>query len=124
LADRRLDDVEVGRGQFLLVAGVAGIGKSRLLTAIGRKAHERGFKDSWGHLQPLDKDQPGGSILDFARTMRYTPALVPAGLEVLRLLEGAPTVGLTGRRRLALDIVDAILQAPDEPVLYCFEDVQ
>ena len=124
LVDRRLDDVDVGRGQFLLIAGIAGIGKTRLLWSIGQKARERGFVDLWGMLAPQDKDNPGGSIRDFARTMAYTPSLAPIGAKVLHLLETAPEMNLTGRRRLALDIVEAILAAPDDPTLYVFEDIQ
>ncbi len=124
LADRRLDDVERGSGQFLLVGGVAGIGKSRLLGAIGRKAADRGFIDSWGHLAPQDTDVPGASFRDFARTMAYTPALAPIGRDLLRLLEAAPDANLTGRRRLAQDIVDRILDGPDGATMYCFEDIQ
>ena len=101
-----------------------GIGKSRLLRAIGHKASERGFLDSWGFLAPQDRELPGGAILDQARTMRLTPALADAGKEILRLVESAPTASLTGRRRLALDIVDAFLGVPDEPTFLCFEDVQ
>ncbi len=124
LADRRLDDVEVGRGQFLLVGGVAGIGKSRFLASIGRKAAERGFIQSWGHLAPQDRDLPGASFRDFARTMQYEPSLAPTGVALLELIEKAPDASLTGRRRLALDIVELILAAPDRSILYCFEDIQ
>ena len=49
LAERRLDDVEAGRGQFLLVAGEAGVGKSRFMDAISRKATERGMTEAWGY---------------------------------------------------------------------------
>ena len=66
-------------------------------------------------LAPQDKDIPGGSIRDFARTMAYAPSLAPIGKTVLHLLETAPNVNLSGRRRLALDIVDAILAAPTIP---------
>ena len=52
LVDRRLDEVVAGRGQFLLLAGEAGIGKSRFLGAISRKAEERGFATSWGAARP------------------------------------------------------------------------
>ncbi|HET9456614.1 MAG TPA: ATP-binding protein, partial [Candidatus Limnocylindrales bacterium] len=38
LADRRLASAAAGDGQFVLLAGEAGIGKTRLLGAIGRRA--------------------------------------------------------------------------------------
>ena len=41
LAERRLAEAAAGRGQLLLLAGEAGIGKSRLLSAILRKAERR-----------------------------------------------------------------------------------
>ena len=114
----------VGRGQFLLVGGSAGIGKSRLLGAIGRKARERGFLESWGHLQPLDVDVPAASIRDLARTAASTPELAEAGRDILALLDVAAEANTGGRRKLALQVVDRLLAVPDRPVLYCFEDVQ
>ncbi len=47
-----------GRGQFLLVAGEAGIGKTRFLDAIDQKARERGFVGAWGLVAPQDSDVP------------------------------------------------------------------
>ena len=52
LADRRLDDVVAGHGQFLLLAGEAGIGKTRFLGAIVRKAEARGFRGAGGPSRP------------------------------------------------------------------------
>src|SRR5690349_16272078 len=75
LADRRLDDVETGRGQLLLVAGQAGIGKTRFLEAISQKAGERGFAWAGGYVAPQDRDVPSASILDMARSMLKTPGL-------------------------------------------------
>ncbi len=69
LADRRLDEVVAGRGHFLLVAGEAGIGKTRFLDAVTQKAEERGFAVDRGYLAPQDRDVPAASILDMARTM-------------------------------------------------------
>src|SRR5262245_14939038 len=69
LADRRLDDVEAGRGQLLLVAGEAGIGKTRFLDAVWQKADERGFIGTGGWVAPQDHDVPAASILDMARSM-------------------------------------------------------
>jgi hypothetical protein len=47
-AERRVADAAGGRGQFLLLAGEAGIGKSRLMAAIERKAIAAGFRASAG----------------------------------------------------------------------------
>jgi hypothetical protein len=73
LADQRLDDVAAGRGKFLLLAGEAGIGKTRLLAAIQRKAEARGFSAVAGALAPQDRDVPAASILDLARSMTRLP---------------------------------------------------
>ena len=117
LVDRRLDDVDVGRGQFLLVAGIAGIGKSRLLWSIGRKARDRGFRDAWGHLAPQDQDVPAASIRDFARTARIRAGLGPTmGRDILAMLECRTEVEPDGtseagaRRRRA-----ASSHVPDRP---------
>ena len=124
LVDRRLDEVDVGRGQFLLVAGSAGIGKSRFLSSIVHKARERGFDDTWSHLQPLDQDVPGGSIRDFARTAMSRPWSAEMGRDVLAMLETPRRTNVSGRRQFALDVVDRILEVPDRPVVYVFEDIQ
>jgi chromosomal replication initiation ATPase DnaA len=43
LVEGRLADAAAGSGRLLFVAGEAGIGKTRLLGAIARQAHARGF---------------------------------------------------------------------------------
>src|SRR4029077_3781292 len=43
LADRRIADAAAGRGQLLLTAGEAGIGKTRLLGSFAGKAQAAGF---------------------------------------------------------------------------------
>ena len=112
LADRRLDDVEAGRGQFLLVAGEAGIGKTRFLDAIDQKATERGFVTAWGFVAPQDHDVPAASILDLARSMVRMSAFEPLGRELLRLGDGAIDTDYVRRRRqLVMGVVDAILAA-------------
>jgi DNA-binding CsgD family transcriptional regulator len=124
LVDRRLDEVDVGHGQFLLVAGGAGIGKSRFLASAVQKARERGFAEVWSNLQPLDNDVPGGSLRDFARTAMVFPASADMGRDVLAMLEMPRRTNVSGRRQFALEIVDRILDEPDRPTAYVFEDVQ
>src|SRR4051812_48103401 len=85
LVDRRLDDVVAGRGQFLLLAGEAGIGKTRFLDAITRKAHARGLVSSGGALAPQDRDFPAASILDMARAMARVAHFRELGRRLLEL---------------------------------------
>ena len=54
LADRRLAEAAEGNGQLLLLAGQAGVGKSRLLQVILRKARTAGFKVARADLAPQD----------------------------------------------------------------------
>ncbi len=123
LADRRLDDVVAGRGQFLLVAGEAGIGKTRFLGAIGQKAAERGFVCNWGNVAPQDQDVPAASVLDLGRTMLRQPRFADLGRDLLALREATVEAGHL-RRQLVMDAVDRILAALTGPTLLGFEDLQ
>jgi hypothetical protein len=79
LVERRFGDVLDGRGQSLLIAGDAGIGKTRLLSAIEDRASTAGFRAAAGGLSPQDLDVPGAALLDLARSMRRLPELAPLG---------------------------------------------
>ena len=85
LAERRLAEAADGRGQLLFLAGEAGIGKTRLLAAILRKAGGAGFRISKGDLAPQDRQVPLASILDLARTMRRVPELGTLGSDLLAI---------------------------------------
>jgi DNA-binding CsgD family transcriptional regulator/tetratricopeptide (TPR) repeat protein len=124
MADRRLAEVAAGRGQFLLLAGEAGIGKTRFLGAIRRKAESRGFQASDGAVSPPDRDVPASIFLDMARNMTRQPVFEGLGRDLLQLREDAATAEHVRRRMLVLDIVDRITGAMDEPMLLAFEDLQ
>jgi DNA-binding CsgD family transcriptional regulator len=124
LVDRRVDDVAAGRGQLLLVAGEAGVGKSRFLGAVGHKAEERGFDASWGFVAPQDHDVPAASVLDMARTMLRQPRFEELGRDLLALRAQTFDVEQVTRRGLVMDVVDRILAAIDRPTLLCFDDLQ
>src|SRR6476659_6618402 len=124
LADRRLDAVAAGRGHFLLVAGEAGIGKSRLMDAFRQKAEERGFRSQGGYLAPQDRDVPAASILDMARTMLRFPDWEALGRDLLALREATVEAGSIHRRELVQDVVDRYLAAIAGPTLLLFEDLQ
>ena len=73
LAQRRLDEVRGGSGHFLLASGEAGIGKTRLLGAVGTLAAGRGFRFAQAELAPQDRDVLAASILALGRAMRRDP---------------------------------------------------
>ncbi|HEV8402051.1 MAG TPA: AAA family ATPase [Candidatus Limnocylindrales bacterium] len=124
LSDRRLDDVLAGHGQFLLLAGQAGIGKTRLLGAIERKAEARGFVAVGGAVAPQDHDVPAASILDLARSMVRMPAFAALGAALLDLDEAVLAAEHAQRRRLVMETVELILGGLPGPTMLSFEDLQ
>jgi predicted ATPase len=124
LAERRLEEGAAGRRQFVLLAGEAGIGKSRLLGAIETKARAAGFRTAGGFLAPQDRDVPAASILDMARSMtRYEP-WIQLGQSLLRLADENITAPQPRRRVLVLQAVDLIAAALDGPTMLAFDDLQ
>lgn len=124
LVDRRLDDVAAGHGQFLLLAGEAGIGKTRFLGAIRRKAESRGFLYAAGSVAPQDRDVPASAILDLARTMvRHAPFSTLGG-QLLDLDRATLTAEHVQRRRLVMGTVELIISSLPGPTMLSFEDLQ
>ncbi len=124
LADRRLNEAAEGQGQFLLLAGESGIGKTRLMAAIGQKAEDRGFRVAHGAVALQDQDVPAASILDLARTMIKVPAFGSLGEDLLGLRAAAATAPHVRRRMLVIEIVDRIVASLDRPTMLAFEDLQ
>jgi DNA-binding CsgD family transcriptional regulator len=124
LAVRRIEEVAAGRGQFLLLAGEAGIGKSRLVNAVDTKARAAGFHTAGGFLAPQDRDVPAASFLDMARSMtRYEP-WVELGQQLLELADEFVTAPRPQRRALILRTVDLIAASLDTPTMLAFDDLQ
>jgi predicted ATPase len=123
-AERRVADAAGGRGQFLLLAGEAGIGKSRLMAAIERKAIAAGFRASAGFVAPQDRDVPGASLLDLARMMTRQPGFADLGRQLLELAAETFEASAPRRRTLVLRAVDLIVAAADRPLMLSFDDLQ
>src|SRR4029079_19615393 len=124
LADRRLTEALAGRGSTLLVAGEAGIGKTRLLRSIGRRAQALGMRWVQGDLAPMDADNPAALLTDLLRTMREDPSLREPAVALLERVATAQREGGTYSRSLVVEIVDGIRTALDGPTLVVFEDCQ
>jgi ATP/maltotriose-dependent transcriptional regulator MalT len=124
LADRRLNEAAAGRGQLLLLAGEAGIGKSRLLAAIRRKARAAGFVAANGAVAPQDRNVSSALIMDLARSVRGVPEFGSLGEDLLGMRIDKTADALGTRRLFVLDVVDRIVAALDRPVVLDFEDLQ
>ncbi|HLE58282.1 MAG TPA: AAA family ATPase [Candidatus Limnocylindria bacterium] len=124
LADRRLADALAGRGQFLLLGGEAGIGKSRFLGTVIRKATALGFQVARGDLAPQDRSVPGALILDLARMMRKIPAFAHLGPDFPSLPEAPDGTPVPSRRPLVRNVVDRITESIETPTVLAFEDLQ
>jgi DNA-binding NarL/FixJ family response regulator len=126
LVDRRLAEAASGRGHLLMLAGEAGIGKSRMLGATLRKATTSGFRVAKGDLSPHDRQVPLASLLDLARTMRQLPAFGSLGPDLLELQDGrhGGRDALGPRRVLVHDVADRIIATVDAPTVLAFEDLQ
>ncbi len=124
LADRRLADAAEGHGHFLLLAGEAGIGKTRFLGAIERKASARGLRIAEGAVAPQDRIVPAALILDLARTMLRIPTFAQLGHDLLGLPHDPDGSELRSRRLLVHNMVDRIIDTIDAPAMLAFEDLQ
>ncbi len=125
LLDARLAEAAAGHGRTVLLAGEAGIGKTRLIGALVRRARELGFVDIQGDLAPTDDGVPAAVVLDLARSMRDMPAMAATGEAIVARWRAAVGTGpATYSRTLVLDMVDQLRAAIDKPTLAVFEDLQ
>src|SRR4051794_21313228 len=123
LASRRLDEVIAGHGQMLLVSGEAGIGKSRVLSAVARLAAERGLRVAKGEVAPQDRDVMAASFLDLGRAMQRDAAFGATGADLLQIAESRLTAAVARRRDMVMEIVD-LIAASGKPTMLAFEDLQ
>ena len=120
LADRRIAEVDSGDGRFLLLAGEAGVGKTRLLGAMERRAAVAGFRTVRGGAYPSDLQVPAAILIDLARALQRQPDLADVGTRLARRLADAtpddaapedtdqpvPVPGRDPRRRRRLLVLD------------------
>jgi DNA-binding CsgD family transcriptional regulator/tetratricopeptide (TPR) repeat protein len=107
LAERRIGEVVLGTGRFLVLAGEAGVGKTRLLGAMERIAIERGCLTVGAGAYPSDLNVAGAILIDLARAMARIPALVEAGAALGEALDTAEDGGRDPTRRRRLLVLDA-----------------
>ncbi len=131
LGERRLAQARGGRGHLLFLAGEAGIGKTRLLEAIIRKAKADGFTVAGADVGPRDLEVPAALFFDLTRSMARWPALRPVGDAIRERLvervapagaEDQPATPAQARRWLVSDVADLLASAPT-PLMLAMENL-
>jgi DNA-binding CsgD family transcriptional regulator/tetratricopeptide (TPR) repeat protein len=113
LADRRIAEISSGTGHLLLVAGEAGLGKTRLLGAIERRAAAAGFRVVRAGTYPSDLQVPAALLIDLSRALQREPELASLGTRLAeRLADDTSHERDPGRRRrlLVLDVADLLAE--------------
>jgi DNA-binding CsgD family transcriptional regulator len=132
LAARRVAAVRAGRGHLLLLAGEAGIGKTRLLHAVQQLAAAEGFSRWAAGAFPQDVELSAGLLLDLGHAMaRSDRADVAARgralvADLAEAADARPDAGDAHRRRrlLVLDAADRLAALADGgPALLALEDL-
>ena len=134
-----IDQAQTGQGQTAIVAGEAGIGKSRLAAEVRRQAEMRGLAVLTGRCFEPDRGLPYAPLLDLLRNFLagrpaagLASALGPAGSHLIRLLpEAEPPPSLAPgmgpeqeKQRLLQAIVQFFAaQAATRPLLAVIEDL-
>ncbi len=127
LAERRLTEAGAGAGRLLLIAGEAGLGKTRLLDAILERAVADGFRTFRGGTYPSDLAVTGAVLMDLARILGRSPTDAAVGAALTERLDAAAVgTGDAHRRRriLVLDVADILAGlATPGPVVLALEDL-
>jgi DNA-binding CsgD family transcriptional regulator len=129
LVEGRLADAAAGAGRVLFVAGEAGIGKTRLLGSIARRAHASSFAVVRAAAFPGDVQSLAGLLLDLASDLMSAPepVLGNLGQSLTSRIRAIPTdAGDPHHRRrlLVQDLADLLVTVePDTPVLIILEDL-
>src|SRR5436305_597575 len=129
LIEDRLAAAAAGEGRLLFVAGEAGIGKTRLLSGVARRADADGFAVASAAAFPDDVQSLAGLLLDLAGNLlpAREPALSELGRSLtsrVRAISDAAGDAHHQRRVLVQDLADLLVTAdPGTPVLIILEDL-
>jgi DNA-binding CsgD family transcriptional regulator len=138
--DRQIDQVANGAGRVALIAGEAGIGKSRLVNEIKSRALQRGLLMLQGGCFEIDRSLPYAPFIDLLRSFfanfsadQIKRFVDPAALDLSRLLpefytpQAEASIALDPeqeKRRLFQALSQFLIQlASAQPLLIVIEDL-
>jgi DNA-binding CsgD family transcriptional regulator len=123
LLNLAVDDAARGRGRVVFLSGQAGLGKTRLLRAMIRKAEQAGLRVDGGSVAPQDHQVPLASIREMAAGMRGSKEFGSLSEDLLAI-DGRHSGDALGSRRIIVrSAADRILEAIDRPTLLAFDDL-
>ncbi|HEX6608615.1 MAG TPA: AAA family ATPase [Chloroflexia bacterium] len=140
--ERQWQLVAAGQGQAVLIAGDAGIGKSRMLLEMAGRARRQGWRVLIGHCSPYDAHLPYAPLLDALRAYVHTLPLAdvaalfgPQAPELLKLLPElaallpdavpSPALAPAAEKRRLFEAVYRFLAGltAERPLLFGLEDM-
>src|SRR5262245_43375360 len=122
-ADRLIADVLQGHGHAVFYSGQAGLGKTRLMRAVYRKAEAAGLVMNGGAVSPSDHQVPLASILDLAYSSRRDPVWGDLAEDLIAIDRQHGGDALGTRRLIVRSVADRFLEAADRPTLLTFPDL-
>lgn len=112
LLESRLGSAERGEGEFLLISGEAGVGKSRLMQELGNLARARNFMVLTGHSMDMEGAPPYQPLIE---QIEQAARLVPREVMRQTLGDNAPEVSkLMPELRQAFDDIPEPVSLPPE----------
>jgi DNA-binding CsgD family transcriptional regulator/tetratricopeptide (TPR) repeat protein len=125
LASRRLAAAAEGGGELLFLAGEAGIGKTRLLGEVVRRARAMGFTVVTAAASPGDAEVAAGLLGDLAGELGREPGTAEVGSRIAARLGAGGGDGDSDRQRRLLvgDVSDLLESLGADRTLIALEDL-
>ncbi|MBA2719007.1 MAG: AAA family ATPase [Chloroflexi bacterium] len=121
--DQLISEAALGHGHALFLSGQAGLGKTRLIRAIVRKAVAAGLRVDGGSVAPQDLHVPLASIREMANGLRNSTEFGTLSADLLAFDGRHDGDALGSRRLIVRGVADRILEAIDKPTVLVFDDL-
>jgi DNA-binding CsgD family transcriptional regulator/tetratricopeptide (TPR) repeat protein len=126
LADRRLASAADGRGELLFFAGEAGIGKTRLLREVAKRAADAGFAVLGTGASPGDAEVAAGMLQELSVELRRNEHTAGAGQRIADRIREAGDGDPDRHRRLLVTDVTEVFETVANcpwPMMVMLEDL-
>jgi DNA-binding CsgD family transcriptional regulator len=121
--DELIAEANAGRGNAIFLSGRAGLGKTRLMRAAGRKAEAAGLRVDGGAVAPQDHQVPLASIRELAVGLRGDEQWGTLSEDLLAIDGRHDGDSLGSRRLIVRAAADRILDSIDRPSMLEFQDL-